>query len=259
MAESYQHTAPVSIVCMKWGTRYGSHYVNRLYAMVARNLEIPFTFYCMTDDAGGVRAEVSVHPLPPFVPAKTMYGPWQKLLMFQRDLLGIRGKVMFLDLDVIIVGSLVRFFQFSEKFAVRHEFDRIKEQENFGNTSLYVFEAGAYPFLLEDFLADPAPIYQHYFTAEQEYVTRTLHERGELEFFPGDWIVSFKEHCLPPFPQRWWQSPQLPAGASVLAFHGRPLPEDAVAGRWPLEGKSPLKALYKHTRACPWLLDYWRE
>ena len=45
------------IVCMKWGTKYGPEYVNRLYAMVRRHLRGDFHFVCLTDDAKGIRAE----------------------------------------------------------------------------------------------------------------------------------------------------------------------------------------------------------
>ena len=43
------------ILCIKWGTRYGPEYVNRIYAMVARNLTPPFQVICFTDDRRGIR------------------------------------------------------------------------------------------------------------------------------------------------------------------------------------------------------------
>ena len=46
------------ILCMKWGTKYGPEYVNRLYAMVRRNLTGDFRFVCLTDDGTGIRSEV---------------------------------------------------------------------------------------------------------------------------------------------------------------------------------------------------------
>ena len=55
----------VNVVCMKWGTLYGSHYVNRLYRGVARNMSRPFRFVCFTDDPAGVEAPVECKPLPP--------------------------------------------------------------------------------------------------------------------------------------------------------------------------------------------------
>lgn len=249
----------VNIVCMKWGTLYGSEYVNRLYGMVKRQLERPFRFYCITDNAEGIREEVLLRDLPNFTPPPSARGPWRKLLMFQRELFDIQGKTMFLDLDVVIVGPLDRFFDFSDKFAVRHEFDKRKENDSFGNTSMYVFEAGSCPEIFEDYLKNPQEIHKKYYTAEQEYVTRTLFASGKLDFLPNDWVISFKEHCLPALPKRWWQVPTLPPGASVLSFHGRPLPEDAIKGEWPLDGKPFWKAFYKFTKPCLWLSDYWRE
>lgn len=248
----------VNIVCMKWGTLYGSEYVNRLYGMVKRNLKRSFNFYCITDNDAGIRKEVAIREMPAFTMPPSAGGPWQKLLMFRRDLSGIKGKTMFLDLDIIVVGPLDRFFDYSDKFAVRHEFDKRKENEPYGNTSMYVFEAGAYPELYENYLKNRDSIHKQYWTAEQEYVTRTLYQQGDLEFLPNEWVISFKEHCLPSWPQRWWQTPKLPSGASILAFHGRPLPDDAIAGKWPLEGKPFWKALYKHTKPCHWLSDYWQ-
>ena len=46
------------VICMKWGTKYGPEYVNRLYAMVRRHLSGPFNFVCLTDNAAGIRPEV---------------------------------------------------------------------------------------------------------------------------------------------------------------------------------------------------------
>ena len=52
------------IICINWGTKYGSTYINRLYAMVERNITPPFRFVCFTDRNNGIRPEVECHPLP---------------------------------------------------------------------------------------------------------------------------------------------------------------------------------------------------
>lgn len=249
----------VNVVCIKWGTLYGCEYVNRLYGMVHRHLKIPFKFYCITDDYKGIRDEVLLREMPVFKLPASAGGPWQKLLMFQRELFDIQGKTMFLDLDVVIVGSLDRFFDFSEKFAVRHEFDKRKENDDFGNTSMYVFNPGSYPEIYENYFKNQEEIHKKYGTAEQEYVTRTLFAEGKLDFLPNQWVLSFKEHCLPALPMRWWKTPQLPKGASILSFHGRPLPEDAIKGIWPLDGKPFWKSIYKCLQPCAWIEDFWKE
>jgi hypothetical protein len=52
------------VICMKWGTKYGPEYVNRLYAMVRRHLSGDFRFVCLTDDSTGIRSEVQCLPIP---------------------------------------------------------------------------------------------------------------------------------------------------------------------------------------------------
>ena len=46
------------IICMKWGTKFGAGYVNRLYAMAQRNITGPFRLVCFTDITEGLRKEV---------------------------------------------------------------------------------------------------------------------------------------------------------------------------------------------------------
>ena len=43
-----------TVICMKWGTRYGPDYVNRLYSMVQRHTKRPTRLVCYTDDPAGL-------------------------------------------------------------------------------------------------------------------------------------------------------------------------------------------------------------
>ena len=52
------------VICINWGTKYGSPFINRLYAMVARNITPPFTFTCFTDNEAGVHPDIDCQPLP---------------------------------------------------------------------------------------------------------------------------------------------------------------------------------------------------
>ncbi|MGY9004116.1 MAG: hypothetical protein ACKVIF_13135, partial [Rhodospirillales bacterium] len=54
----------MNVICMKWGNKFPPIYVNRLYAMVSRNLNSPFRFVCFTEDGDGIREEVEIQPLP---------------------------------------------------------------------------------------------------------------------------------------------------------------------------------------------------
>jgi hypothetical protein len=53
------------ILCMKWGTKYGAEYVNRLYNMVQRHLTLPFKMVCLTDRTEGIDPNVQCFPIPP--------------------------------------------------------------------------------------------------------------------------------------------------------------------------------------------------
>ena len=42
------------ILCMKWGTKYGPEYINRLYAMVRRHLTGDFRMVWFKDPDGNI-------------------------------------------------------------------------------------------------------------------------------------------------------------------------------------------------------------
>ena len=44
----------VNVVCVKYGNKYDSSQVNILYEMVRRNISLPFSFSCFTDDSSGL-------------------------------------------------------------------------------------------------------------------------------------------------------------------------------------------------------------
>ena len=45
---------PLTVVCVKWGTKYGPDYVLKLRAGVGRYLSRPHQFVCLTDDVDGL-------------------------------------------------------------------------------------------------------------------------------------------------------------------------------------------------------------
>ena len=54
----------VNVICMKWGEKYDSSYVNILYNMVDRNLKRPFRFVCFTDNKSGLSNSIESFDLP---------------------------------------------------------------------------------------------------------------------------------------------------------------------------------------------------
>ena len=48
----------------------------------------------------------------------------------------------------------------------------------------------------------------------------------------------------------------LPKATRIVAFTGKPDPDEAVIGVWPVT--SWWKKLYKHVRPTPWIDEHWR-
>ncbi len=242
--------SPVNVICMKWGTLYGPHYANRLYAMTARHLARPFRFVCLTDDADGLRPEIEALPIPPLrVDPPYENTPWRKLALYAPRIGDLSGPTLFMDLDVLVVGALDPLFDLPGEYCIIHNWthpDRIV-----GNSSVFRFEIGAQTGLIDTYLSKPTQAWVDLYRNEQAYLSHIL-GRERLTYWPADWCVSFKKHCLPGGLLNWVRTARVPEGARVVVFHGHPNPDEAAAGIWP-------GGWYKRLRPVPWIAAHWRE
>jgi hypothetical protein len=237
------------VLCMKWGTKYGPEYVNRLYAMVARHLPGSFRFVCLTDRRDGVRAEVECLPIPDLaLPDGIPERGWKKLTTFEADLHGLRGTALFLDLDVVIVDDLAPFFEHPGEFLIIHDWKRPWRVT--GNSSVYRWRLGAHADVLAKFRAEQAAIRAR-LRNEQAYLSEELHRQGRLAYWPADWCRSYKYHCIPRWPMNYWRTPTVPARTRVVVFHGEVNPPDALAGRRNRAGR--------YVKPAPWIALHWHE
>lgn len=254
------------ILCMKWGTKYGSAYVNRLYNMVNKNLTLPFTMVCLTDDNQGIDPNVLCFDIPPLdLPAGSPERGWNKLSTFEPDLYGLQGQALFLDLDVVITDNIDCFFTHQPKRPLikklkhkltgqpKHDFmvihDWKKPWRITGNTSVYRFEIGSFPDVLTYFRQNFDQIRQD-FRNEQAFLCHFLKKNYHtLNYWPDSWCKSYKYHCLKKIPFAFWQAPQKPDDVKIIIFHGEINPPDAIkggGGKW-----------YRYVLPAPWLKDYW--
>jgi hypothetical protein len=237
------------VLCMKWGTKYGPEYVNRLYAMVARHLRGPFRFVCLTDRRDGVRGEVECLPIPDLaLPEGIPERGWKKLTTFEADLHGLRGTALFLDVDVVIVDDITPFFEHPGEFLIIHDWKRPWRVT--GNSSVYRWRLGAHADVLATFRAEQASIRAR-LRNEQAFLSEVLHGQGKLSYWPAEWCRSYKYHCIPPWPTNYWRTPVLPAGTRIVVFHGEVNPPDALAGRRNRVGR--------HVQPAPWIAQHWHE
>jgi hypothetical protein len=229
-----------NVLCIKWGTKYGAQYVNRLYEGTKANLSGPIRFVCLTEDANGIDSEVEIRPLPqtPFdenaFDARKGGETWRKVGLFQPGLADLCGDTLFLDLDIVIAGSMDEFFEYEPgKFCVIHDWLEKRRawmpgrDGRVGNTSIFRFNPEQHHRTYTYFAQHQNEVLDR-FRIEQQYVSHVLKE--DLAFWPDQWVCSFKRHCRPAFPLNWIRQPYQPDAMKILVFHGYPLPQQAIDG-----------------------------
>jgi hypothetical protein len=242
-------SAQRTVLCMKWGSKYGPEYINRLYGMVRRHLRGEFRFVCLTDQREGIRAEVQCLPIPDLaLPAGIPERGWKKLTSFEADLHGLTGTALFLDIDIVIVDDITPFFEHPGEFLIIHDWKR--PWRITGNSSVYRFELGAHADALAYFRNHVEEVRAN-FRHEQAFLSDFIHRQGKMAYWPADWCVSWKYHCIPRLPTNLWRSPRIPAGARILIFHGVMNPPDALNGR--------SNGNWRYAKPAPWIADHWRE
>ena len=238
---------------MKWGSRYGSEFVNRLYSSIQRHTKRKTKLYCYTDNKIGINEEVICKPLPDInLPKDILLTPWRKLSIWQYPLGNLKGDVLFLDLDLVITGNLDRFFDFKPgKYCVIENWTQLGQ--NIGNTSCFKFPVGKYDSVYNKFNKNPEKIWKKYHI-EQIFLSSEIKEQY---FWPSKWCQSFKHNLLPKWPMRIWKPANLPSETSLVAFTGKPDPDDVIDGNWPVKKSQFYKKIYKQLKTPNWVLDNW--
>lgn len=261
------------IVCINWGTKYGAPYINRLYAMVRANITPPFRFVAFTDTRDGVISEVDCFDLPEmpgFMPVNTI-GQWPKSRLWAPELGDLEGPFLFIDLDVVITGSLDVFFEYGAPDDVVLARNAAKPMHKLGQTSIYRMPVGALAPLQDMFAADPQAVADEY-RFEQHFVTKNA--PGGIRFWPKSWVRHFRIECIPRFPLNYFLDTRPPKGARVIIFAGALNPPDAIKGQFrrktpylpPLDHvKRALKstnkwtALRQYLRPAHWVEEIWAD
>ncbi len=242
-----------TIICMKWGTRYGAEYVNRLLRSIERNTKRPTKLVCFTEDTTGVDEKVDCQELPPIaLPADLINTPWRKISVWQSPLKPLTGDVLFLDLDLVITGDLDRFFDYKPgSYCVIENWTQLGRK--IGNTSCFRFPVGKYVEIFDRLIRDPDDVLTNW-RIEQQYISDLIPEQN---FWPAEWCVSFKHNLLPAWPVRLWKPAPFPNKSSVVAFTGKPDPDEAMIGQWPVKPGQAYKKLYKQLKPVKWIAENW--
>ena len=254
-----------NVICIKWGSAYGAEDVNRLFAMVRRQVSAyELRFFCFTDDSTGFHPDIHVRPLPVVHledPRDLKHIYRKEVGLCDDDLGGLHGqRVLFFDLDVIITGELDSMLDYpkGDEFVIINDWNTAGD--HVGQATCYSWKVGTLGHIKADFESRPKEVVHKYHTSSQGYLSAMVLETfGPMKFWPKEWCRSFKFHALPVWYKRPFVAPRLPKNTKVLAFHGHPKIEDAILGRWSPKKPPFYKRAYKTILPSPWIKEYWHD
>ena len=250
----------VNVICIKWGTYYTSDYVNKLFRAVSRNFnKHSVEFYCFTEVTDGLDPEIKTRNLPDLKNSQLSYQ--KEAGLCDDNLGGLNGqRVIYFDLDSVICGDLDRLIKFmdSDKPYITRDYGR--DSDEVGGSNLYSWVVGTLGYIKDHYEKNSDAVIEKFGSASQEYLSAKIIERhGKLNFFPNQWHISYKKHCLRKWPFNFFLEAKRPNEEVLLVnFHGDPKVHDAVSGTWSTRKKFPIwKKLYKHTKPASWVSEYW--
>ncbi len=95
----------LSVLCWKWGSLFGPHYVNRLKLALRQHLAIDHQLFCVTDDPAGIDDDICVVQMP------SEYADTprcrRRMKQYDRAFARLIGKrILSIDLDMVITGDI---------------------------------------------------------------------------------------------------------------------------------------------------------
>lgn len=209
----------LTVCCVNWGNYCdrGAEYVNALHAQCKVFLKVPHKFVCFTDDDTGLTKGIEVEWLP-----NNLTGWLNKLYLFKRSVFK-EGRVMFLDLDTVIVGNIDAIASYDGEFATLRDFWR---SDGLG-PAVMLWRAGFGSHIWERYCLANYPALAR---GDQEWIESVFKKDGYKpdilqDLHPGR-FVSYKDQC----------QFEVPLEAKVVCFHGNPRPHEVTL-------KMPLRPL----------------
>lgn len=218
----------ITVLCVRFGTKYGFEYVERLRNMVQRHMTVPYEFACLTDDPTPITGVRIIYQRGSGY-AKAW---WHKVHMFDPTL-NISGRILYMDLDVIVCGNLDKLVEnLKLDFMGIQDFNRkFHPTWRMLNSSVMSWVHGTQSDIWSKFIANPANAQRMH--GDQDWTWHVAKDR--IKFWPIEWIQSYKweirnrEELVVRTGKNGFKSiahnlninPQ----CSVAVFHGDPKPE----------------------------------
>ena len=175
----------ITILCVRFGNKYGREYVELLRNMVKRHMTIPYEFACLTDDQHTIEGVRTIYQPN----ANYQRGWWHKVHMFDPNL-PLRGRILYFDLDVVICSNIDKLGLYcQDQFLGIHDFNRkFYASWKYLNSSVMAWTHGTQSHIYEQFKSKPADAQR--LQGDQDWIWKLC--QNKLKFWPREWIQSYK-------------------------------------------------------------------
>lgn len=212
----------IHCICIKFGTKYSDEYVNKLFGGIKRNTSKGFLFTCFSDRYNtqhNIVDDVDVQPLP------LQRNDWfAKIGLYHKELYYENDQIFYFDLDTVIVGNLDEIFEYSGNFMILRDFYR----RNGYGSGLMSWRPHAVDHMAKNYHGQKCA-HGDQGWPEQQYPGADIWQ----EQYPEK-VISYKVHVQRsrrPNPN-WTNHPGSLETASIVCFHGRPMPHDVANLNW---------------------------
>jgi hypothetical protein len=174
-----------TILCVRFGNKYGIAYVEKLRNMIRRNCTVPYELVCLTDDNTPIEGvKLIVQPNAGYVK-----GWWHKIHMFDAEL-PLSGRILYMDLDVVICGNIDKLLTVSGNlFMGIRDFNRkFHPHWKYLNSSVMSWIHGRERSVYDSFKQNPTIAQRMH--GDQDWTWKSAASR--IKFWPEPWIQSYK-------------------------------------------------------------------
>jgi hypothetical protein len=188
----------VNFITLKWGTKYGPEYVNRLYANLKNAYTGKFNFYCFTDDAQDINPAIHIRDIQELRPDPTQCFTVEKIFLFDPDIIKLSGNFVLLDLDILIINDLYPYlssYNFTEGRFIKNYWSNVtagsllsKFGWNWINSSFVTWKDDQLKHII-DFYYDNKQVIEFKFGDLDFFLFQGM--RNELKYHPKKIVYSY--------------------------------------------------------------------
>lgn len=233
----------IDCACVIHGTTYPWIYVDNLYSMLCRHINRPIRLHVFTEQDRPVPEPYIKHALkewPGIAGPKKSW--WYKMQMF--DPAQFQGRLLYLDLDVVILGHIDWMLELDDRYfwTIRDFRYHFRGAWDGINSSCMIWHTERFHYVWQDFCSNDINSTVRRFAGDQDYLNRVLRDK-ELRFLPQDRVRSWRWEVKDggmDFKTRLYKRPDagsvIPPGTDIMIFHGQPKPHEiqdpAVRAHW---------------------------